>query len=1178
MNCSLRSVDQRHLPNGWGVFGLTKPSSNLRFPRSIACLFFALILTLIVVPSDLRAQSATPTQVISLNAGWNLVSIQVGSPVTPAQFKTAMLHPDRLQQVWGYVLSGNPAIPGHWNAYRANPPVGFQSDLNLIESGRGYWVQVSQATVVTLTGSPWDGSLDLVAGWNLIGFPGAGLAADEVQDLPSVFGANLASIQQVWTHENDTKRFVGYDLAAIPALRELNQIKPGMGYWIYATQPLLIQPGPYVILPGDADASPLEPEVDFVAAQFPGLPNASEYAGTQIRKVRPGSEDAAFDLNGNGIIDTIFTQSHLKFDVGVDRKVITIGNNGTGLANWVLSNNVDWLFTAAPDGKAYPGNAGRPKTASGVVSADRDAVTLFVDTSELQPGITSGDITIYAGSLVKTIRVLVEVPTASGDWRGIASTKRVNGRAIPIGAVDLGINLFMNSETPIEKGFRAILNKDTSLLFPKDVFMNGVFYSGNQFSLTTNFEMPAGDRNVPPFDSFPAKRAAGSATPPLQHDADFDADGNGKLDVANPFPFPVRRQITLLGQRKSPDHCEGTYIESITGALPNNQPILVEGTFELNRQNFTPTKRSIFNQATTHAPILIGGTSGSLFRESTINVGSAVSIQGLTLNLGITFPDPTKLTITLIGPNGKTVVIHQNGTSLPSTLSLEQYNGLLGQGTWKIRVAWSSTAERGYFSSWDLNILGLASFSVSGKVVGDINGDNTNEPLAGTQLVLSGSNVIRQAQTAPFVISAATTSGSTTATVPSTSTLYTDMPITGNPAIPVGAKVASVVDATTFTLSAAATANSSADTTFGEAGVFKFTGLTENTYTLAYSRPGFQDRLISFFLNNANLYVHHGSTLERAQNGGGASTNAAVLTSDPVILTPLMLAGPELRAAPWIGQEDLFVRLTALIPQADLNSIGGSIVSSTWNFGDGSPTVVSTDSPNDEVANTSASHTFTNPGTYEVILNIQGPSGNLATLSRSVHVHRSTPDERPGAGDHQILVAGFVGAFAAPLNNPNVIEVAPGAGTVSQNISVRQADGQLQTVALSGVPRGVVPQESKRDSAGFDIDREPLIALPDSSDFGPSDEDSDFNGQLYVSGDGTTTFPFLFRAYDPGDDPAGDLSPGTFLPYVTPVIGGKPVPDRFRCFVTLGGTVFTGRHDSPLQSGDFALEVGRVEP
>jgi hypothetical protein len=253
-------------------------------------IFWVALLASMAVCATVGAQQPLRHQTIALGTGWNLISLQVGAGTTSETFKSSMLQPERLMEVWGYQRGGSPTTPGVWQTYQPLKPT-FPSDLASLQPGQGYWVKVSQSTSVTLSGAPWDGGVALLPGWNLVGFPGLGLADDEVQDFSSVFGSDLSSIQQVWTHENDSKRFVGYDITAIPALRNLNQIRPGMGYWIYVTIPLTIQPGPYIALPGDADASPLEPETEFVAAQFPGLSNPSEYLGTQIRKVRVGSED-----------------------------------------------------------------------------------------------------------------------------------------------------------------------------------------------------------------------------------------------------------------------------------------------------------------------------------------------------------------------------------------------------------------------------------------------------------------------------------------------------------------------------------------------------------------------------------------------------------------------------------------------------------------------------------------------------------------------------------------------------------------------------------------------------------------------------------------------------------------------------------------------------------------------
>ena len=1088
------------------------------------------------VPVD--AQQPPQSQIIALNAGWNLISLQVGGGTTPVAFKSSMLQPERLMEVWGYQPGGSPATPGVWQTYQPLKPE-FPSDLTSLQPGHGYWVKVSQSTSVTFRDVPWDGGVALLPGWNLVGFPGVGLAANEVQDFSSVFGSSLASIPQVWTHENDTKRFVGYDLTAIPALRDLNQIKPGMGYWMYALQSVLITPQPYVALPGDSDASPLEAPVDFVASQFPGLSNASEYLGSQIRKVRPGSEDAAYDLNGNGIIDGPFTQNTLLFEVGVNQKVITIGNTGGGLATWSVQNMLSWLTTT-------------PNPAAGVVSADRDTVSLLVDRTGMAPGRQTGQFTIYVGGRAKVTTVLVDVPTAAGDWKGLATTQRVNGKNIPIGAVDMGLNFFMASPLPTETTFTGVLNQDTSLLFPRDVFMNGVFYSGDNFSLTTNFQMDAGDRNAPPYDTFShvAPNTSGGATlNSLTARDDKDYNGDHKLDVQNPFPFAIHRQITLLGQRKNPNHMEGTYIESVTGMLPQNQPIFIEGTFFLDRQSLMPTKKSIFNGTTTNAPITIGGTSGILFRETTFTVTNPVTISGITVNLNLSFPDPSKLLVYLMGPNNQIVNLSQYSSALGTSYTLSDYNGLSGAGTWKLHVEWLSTSLRGTFTNWTLNVQGLATYSAIGKVIG--NPGSGNQALAGVHAILTGSNVLQQVDTAPFVLATSTISGSLKASLASTSSLYAGMPISGNPAIPGGATVTSVNNSTTVTLSAAATATGSASTTYGTPGMFKFSGLTENQYTVTLTKPGFTSRSIAFYLNNASYYLGDGA------GQGTASTDSNILANDPVVLPAVPAGSPRLDASPFLGAEPLNVNFSLIVSNSQLTTLGSNLTA-TWNFGDDTPPITDTADLNDDLTLSTAKHIYLTAGDYTPTLTLTGDSGSLPVLSNAIHVQRVTPDIRSGAPIAQLIGVGFIGSFAAPLSNANVIEQAPGAP--------------------------VVYQESKRDSASFDIDRTDAIPLPEpgtpaSTTFNYFKEDSDFSNQLYVFYNGafpTTTYNqanWHTRAFDPTIDPSTDNSPNTFTTY-QPAQPNVPA-DRFRIFCTLGGFVFG---EQPSLVGDYLLQPGRIEP
>lgn len=1048
---------------------------------------FRLLFLLIAFALCGRASGQEPpaTQVIELNPGWNLISIQVGGPITPVAFKASLDLPSTLIEIWGYAPTGDPTVPGHWNTYQPTL-AGFPSDLVTLDPGKGYWVNVGQFCKATLSGITWDGSIVLGQGWNLVGFPGLSSASSQGQPLASVFGTNFSRIPQVYGYDSSSaQRFVGYDITAIPMVKDLTYIVPGRGYWVYSLDAVTISPGPLIYLPADSDASPLQAQ-ELFSSQDPRWhgTNPADYVNKLVRF--RGTEDIAFDLNGNGILDDPLTQDTLKFDVGVDAQIISVANGGGGIINYALANTVPWLFTAAADAKAYPSNSGRPKTASGVVSSQTDNISLYVDRTGLTPGPYSATFTLYAGTVVRTITVKMDVPTSAGDWKGLATTQRVNGKNIPIGAVDMGLNVFMASSSASETSFTAVLNQDTSLLFPRDVFMNGVFYSGSNFSLTTNFQMDAGDRNAPPYDTFShvAPNTSGGATlnsTTARQDKDYN--GNGLVDVQNPFPFAIHRQVTLLGVRTNPNHMEGSYIESITGMLPGNQPIFIEGTFFLDRQSLTPTKKSIFNGTTTNVPITIGSTSGTLYRETTLNVSSPVTVSGVTVNLNISFPDSSKLLVYLVGPNNQIVNLSRYASSLGTTYTLTDFNGISGAGTWKLHVEWLSTSLRGTFTNWSLNVQGLATYSVAAKVKGDLG--SGNQPLAGVHAILSGSNVLQQADT----------------------------------------------DAT---------------------GLFTFSGLTENQYTVTLTKPGFTSRSIAFYLNNAAYYLGDGA------GQGTASTDVNTLTNDPIILPAVPAGSPQVIAAPFIGAEPLNVNFSLIIPNSQLTALGSNLTA-TWNFGDGTPSVTDTADLNDDITLSTARHIYLTAGDYTASLTLSGSGGTLPLASNAIHVQRVTPDTRGGAPVCQVIGVGFIGSFAAPLNNGNVIEQDP-----------------------SGP---IVYQESKRDSATFDIDRSDAVPLPapgtnPTSTFNYTKEDTDYgdpNKLMIVSGDGSVSFPFLARPYltlTPSEQLvfSGDLSPYSFATYAAPQ---NAPPDRFRIFCTMGGFVFG---EQPSLVGDYLLQAGRIEP
>ena len=646
------------------------------------------------------------TQKVVLEAGWNLVSIQVGGPLPVADFAAALDVPDALRAVWGH-----DAATGKWSTWQADVP-GFTGDLSAVEPGRGYWVNVSDACILSLDGVPWEGAVALRPGWNLLGFPGLSETS-----LENLFGANIDAVQQVWEFDATSGGvFKGYDTTALPRLHDVASLKPGCGYWVYALREVLLAPEPEILLVADADAAPLQAAVAYAGVE-------PKFIGRRVKLA--GAEDIANDLNGNGILDDAWTQDSVRFPVGVDFQPVIVGNAGGGALNWSVAEDVSWLSV---DGLN-----------SGVVSSAKTYTYLKVDRSGLEPGTyVSSNVWVRAGGLEKRVTVSVEVATAAGDFKGYAIAERVNGKDIALGKVDLGLSLFMESDRTDETRFRAVIDRERSLLFPKDVFMDGVFYSGSDFTLATTFTIPAGDRNAPPFDTF--RQPADGADP--QGHGDRDWNGDGVLNNDNPFPYSVRRGISLLGQRIDENTFSGAYSETLQGMLPNNEKILIEGTFKLSRQTFEPTRRSIYNGENEEMQIV--GASGTTAIEKIIEVDDAVRVQTAIVGLSLDFPRPDLVYIELESPNGTKSILHDGGAQMLSGWTLTDFDGEIGQGAWTLRVSWNpSSGERGRFHSWTLDIGGIVTYSVVGRLVDS----ETSQPVAGVPWILTGGTVIYQGVT-----------------------------------------------------------------------------------------------------------------------------------------------------------------------------------------------------------------------------------------------------------------------------------------------------------------------------------------------------------------------------------------------------------------------------------------------
>lgn len=1138
---------------------------------------------LLVAAGSVRAAEPTITQKITLSAGWNLVSIQVGDgPMPVSAFMAALSSPSNLIEVWGYTPTGDATVPGAWQSYQPLVPA-FPSDLTVLEPGRGYWVNVAQATTLLLENQvPWNGGVSLLKGWNLVGFPGVAFDSNEVQDLGAVFGVAFDRIQQVWTLDTGTQTFKGYDLTAIPALKALTSVQPGVGYWVYSISDSVINltPQPYLALPGDGDASPPQTPESFssVDARYLGS-SPSTYVGRQVRyrnNAAPtdSKSDIPYDLNANGIIDEPTTQDTILYETASEAIPLSIGNSGSGTLTWSLENAAPWIYTAPADPRTWPaGVSSRPRLANGTVSSEQDTLILYADRTGMTPGRKSGDtVTLWIGGVPKVIHLLIDVPEVDGDWKGFATTTRVGGKNITLGEVRLALNAF-RPPSATNGAFRAVLNREQAILFPRDVYMDGVFFSGNRFKLTTNFEMPPGDRNAPPFNTFPAPRnpdepSPSTGDPRLDARGDRDYNGDGKVDAMNPFPFGIRREITLIGTRTTPNRLEGSYVEAIRGMLPalasnplpsdinqflgnafltTSQPVFIEGTFVLERQSFTPSQRSVVNTSVAPGVTFGGSTSGS--RTELLTVNTTANINGqITVGLGIDIGlvNPTSLRVTLIAPGGEHSYILHDHTDLlaPSyTLPPGTFYGAAVNGEWQLVIDWDNTeGERATLTSWGLKIEAASTHRATGKLVRQ----DTSAPIPNVTINLEGG-------------------------------------------------VATV----------SATTDAEGDFTFPE--------LTENDYTLIINAPGYESTTFTFFISEQDV------TLGQAGK---------------IYLTPLTVNAPEIRAAPTLGYEPLNVEFQMLVP------VDYGAAQIDWDFGDGSPP-----ESGSFAGLVAPSHEYLTAGDFTPTATLSGgklTSPVTLTLATGVHVQRRIASTAADAPSRQIIAGIQMGSVAARMdvggNVPaanafaylsgeptTTFEPSPGETPVPMKSVIDYSTGKplaSYAVAATGpsAASATLYQESQWDSATFDLDRYPfgtsgwaISSTLEDSDYGRSGSimtttDGSAKGQVfifyntdpaYATDDSKTATDEKWdaRGYGQmtGANPSQKLpafslnvplslfqSDGSFVAYPPPDRAAFPSysfspdrPDRLRMAVTLGGAILS-TETSPPPVGDYFMFPGRT--
>jgi hypothetical protein len=155
---------------------------------------------------------------IQLNSGWNLISLYHQVAYTDTSSVLSSIS-GKYVSVWAYT-------GGSWQVYDPENP-GF-SDLTTMDAGKGYWINMSEAGTLTISGDIPSNSIELATGWNLVGYNSSTSQAVENA---------LASIESkyisVWAYMGNGWKV--YD-PANPGFSDLTIMEPGYGYWINASE------------------------------------------------------------------------------------------------------------------------------------------------------------------------------------------------------------------------------------------------------------------------------------------------------------------------------------------------------------------------------------------------------------------------------------------------------------------------------------------------------------------------------------------------------------------------------------------------------------------------------------------------------------------------------------------------------------------------------------------------------------------------------------------------------------------------------------------------------------------------------------------------------------------------------------------------------------------------------
>jgi len=170
------------------------------------------------------------TQSYDLKTGWNLISVPLDmTSTTASSFIDSVGGATKVSSAWTYN-----AAAGSWKTYDmelVSLGLGDLNDLKNIVPEKGYFLKLLADTSITIAGSSHvQSNMDLVTGWNLVGF------VNNIKPDNLIAQLGATKVSSAWTYDAAVGSWKTYDMELVSLglgdLNDLTQISVAKGYFI----------------------------------------------------------------------------------------------------------------------------------------------------------------------------------------------------------------------------------------------------------------------------------------------------------------------------------------------------------------------------------------------------------------------------------------------------------------------------------------------------------------------------------------------------------------------------------------------------------------------------------------------------------------------------------------------------------------------------------------------------------------------------------------------------------------------------------------------------------------------------------------------------------------------------------------------------------------------------------